>query len=154
MLTSLSAMTGSLWYLLAYSRSIPFSAAANHNKQVLWLNTLVGPTFNMGNSKISTHVTKPNKLNLFPIQIIKLLACRAPMAALWKRRSVLKSWAISRTRRWKGSFLIRSSVDFWYLRISLRATVPGLHNTFKISICRPVNICPEVQHCRKSRRSR
>jgi hypothetical protein len=55
----------------------------------------------------------------------------------WKRRSVLKSWAISRTRRWKlrvrererlvrsrernkasgrrthGSLRIRSSVDFW-----------------------------------------
>ena len=33
---------------------------------------------------------------------------------------VLKSWAISRTRRWKGSLRISSSVDFWYLRISLR----------------------------------
>lgn len=31
----------------------------------------------------------------------------------------LKSWAISRTRRWKGSFLIKSSVLFWYFRISL-----------------------------------
>ena len=43
----------------------------------------------------------------------------------WKRKSVLKSWAISRTRRWKGNFLIKSSVDFWYRRISRRATVPG-----------------------------
>lgn len=41
------------------------------------------------------------------------LTCKAPMAALWKRRSVLKSWAISRTRRWKGSLRIKSSVDFW-----------------------------------------
>ena len=41
---------------------------------------------------------------------------RAPMAADWKRRSVLKSWAISRTNRWKGSLRIRSSVDVWYLR--------------------------------------
>ena len=47
------------------------------------------------------------------------------MAELWKRRSVLKSWAISRTRRWKGSLRISSSVLFWYLRISRRATVPG-----------------------------
>ena len=31
----------------------------------------------------------------------------------------LKSWAISRTRRWKGNFRIRSSVLFWYFRISL-----------------------------------
>ena len=50
------------------------------------------------------------------------------MAALWKRRSVLKSCAISRTRRWKGNFLISNSVDFWYLLISRRATVPGLKN--------------------------
>ena len=56
---------------------------------------------------------------------------RAMTADDWKRRSVcagpmshhstgpatlrltLKSWAISRTNRWKGSFLMRSSVDFW-----------------------------------------
>ena len=48
------------------------------------------------------------------------------MAALWKRRSVLKSCAISRTRRWNGNFLINNSVDFWYRLISRRATVPGL----------------------------
>ena len=29
------------------------------------------------------------------------------------RRSVLKSWAISRTKRWNGSLRMRSSVDFW-----------------------------------------
>ena len=70
----------------------------------------------------------------------------------WNRRSVLKSWAISRTRRWKGSFRMRSSVDFSarsqlgslltstglkaygrekedsrYRLISRRATVPGLY---------------------------
>ncbi|CAA7400273.1 unnamed protein product [Spirodela intermedia] len=49
----------------------------------------------------------------------------AETAELWKRRSVLKSWAISRTKRWKGSLRISSSVLFWYLRISLSATVPG-----------------------------
>ena len=42
-------------------------------------------------------------------------------------KSVLKSWAISLTRRWKGNLRMRSSVDFWYLLISLRATVPGLY---------------------------
>ena len=41
------------------------------------------------------------------------LTCSAPMAALWNLKSVLKSWAISLTNLWKGSFLIRSSVDFW-----------------------------------------
>ena len=49
------------------------------------------------------------------------------MADDWNRRSDLKSWAISRTSRWKGSFRIKSSVDFWYRRISRRATVPGLY---------------------------
>merc|ERR1719486_1677760 len=52
-------------------------------------------------------------------------SCRATTAELWKRRSVLKSCAISRTRRWNGSLRMSSSVDFWYLRISRRATVPG-----------------------------
>ena len=39
----------------------------------------------------------------------------ANTAVLWKRKSVLKSCAISRTRRWNGSLRIKSSVDFWYL---------------------------------------
>jgi hypothetical protein len=30
------------------------------------------------------------------------------------------------TTRWNGSFRRRSSVDFWYLRISRSAIVPGL----------------------------
>merc|ERR1712183_1003770 len=62
-----------------------------------------------------------------PTKYASLASCRAPIAALWSLRSVLKSWAISLTRRWKGSFLMRSSVDFWYLLISRRATVPGLY---------------------------
>ena len=38
------------------------------------------------------------------------------MTALdWNRKSVLKSWAISRTSLWKGNLRISSSVDFWYL---------------------------------------
>ncbi|KAL5660687.1 hypothetical protein ACJX0J_027812, partial [Zea mays] len=49
----------------------------------------------------------------------------AATAEDWKRRSVLKSCAISRTRRWKGSLRMSSSVLFWYLRISRSATVPG-----------------------------
>ena len=32
----------------------------------------------------------------------------------WNRRSVLKSWAISRTSLWNGSLRMSSSVDFWY----------------------------------------
>ena len=40
---------------------------------------------------------------------------------------LLKVWANSRTNCWNGNFLIRSLVDFWYLLISRRATVPGLY---------------------------
>ena len=54
-------------------------------------------------------------------------SCRAITAEDWNLRSVLKSWAISLTNLWKGSLRIKSSVDFWYLLISLKATVPGLY---------------------------
>ena len=40
---------------------------------------------------------------------------------------LLKFWANSHTNRWNGNFLVRSSVDFWCLLISRRATVPGLY---------------------------
>ncbi len=50
---------------------------------------------------------------------------RARTAVLCICKSDLKLIAILRTRCWKGAFLINSSVDFWYLRISRRATVPG-----------------------------
>jgi len=49
----------------------------------------------------------------------------ARRADVWNRRSLLKYREISRTSLWNGSFLIRSSVDFWYFLISRRATVPG-----------------------------
>ncbi|KAF2925317.1 hypothetical protein DAI22_06g043200 [Oryza sativa Japonica Group] len=61
-----------------------------------------------------------------PTRYASAASCSAATAELWKRRSVLKSWAISRTRRWKGSLRMSSSVLFWYLRISRSATVPGL----------------------------
>ncbi|CAL9058230.1 unnamed protein product [Musa banksii] len=60
-----------------------------------------------------------------PTRYASAASCSAATAELWKRRSVLKSWAISRTRRWNGSFRMSSSVLFWYFRISRRATVPG-----------------------------
>ncbi|KAK2970984.1 hypothetical protein RJ640_029538 [Escallonia rubra] len=62
-----------------------------------------------------------------PTRYASAASCSAATAELWNRRSVLKSWAISLTSLWKGSFLIRSSVLFWYFRISLSATVPGLN---------------------------
>jgi len=53
-----------------------------------------------------------------------LTSCRASTAVLWKRKSDLMSWAISRTNRWKGNLRISNSVDVWNLRISRNATVP------------------------------
>ncbi|RCV33606.1 hypothetical protein SETIT_7G095400v2 [Setaria italica] len=60
-----------------------------------------------------------------PTRYASAASCSAATAEDWNRRSVLKSCAISRTRRWKGSLRISSSVLFWYLRISRSATVPG-----------------------------
>jgi hypothetical protein len=60
-----------------------------------------------------------------PTRYASAASCSAATAEDWNRRSVLKSCAISRTSRWKGSFRMSSSVLFWYLRISRRATVPG-----------------------------
>ena len=45
----------------------------------------------------------------------------------WNRRSVLKSWAISLTNLWKGSFRMSSAEVFWKWRMSCRATVPALY---------------------------
>eukprot|EP00484_Ammonia_sp_Unknown_P023715 CAMPEP_0197032712 /NCGR_PEP_ID=MMETSP1384-20130603/11319_1 /TAXON_ID=29189 /ORGANISM="Ammonia sp." /LENGTH=112 /DNA_ID=CAMNT_0042462411 /DNA_START=100 /DNA_END=438 /DNA_ORIENTATION=- len=53
-------------------------------------------------------------------------SCNAPMADAWNRKSALYSPATSRTKRWNGSLRSNNSVDFWYLLISRKATVPGL----------------------------
>ena len=66
-------------------------------------------------------------IELTQIQWSHIYTWRAPIAALWNLKSVLKSCAISRTNLWNGSLRMRSSVDFWYLLISRRATVPGLY---------------------------
>ena len=62
-----------------------------------------------------------------PTRYASLALWSARIACDWNLRSVLKSCATSRTRRWNGRFRHRSSVPFWYLRISRSATVPGLH---------------------------
>ena len=54
----------------------------------------------------------------------------ANSAWLWNRTSYLNPIAISLTNLWKGSFLIRRSVDFWYFLISMRASFPGLWRFF------------------------
>ena len=52
--------------------------------------------------------------------------CSASTALDWKRYFAPQvSNATSFARRWNGSLRIRHSVDFWYLRISRRATVPA-----------------------------
>merc|ERR1712072_1370432 len=62
-----------------------------------------------------------------PTMYASAASWRARTAEDWNLRSFLKSLAISLTSLWNGSFLMRSSVDFWNLLMSLRATVPGLN---------------------------
>lgn len=52
-------------------------------------------------------------------------SCKASKAEGWNLKPGAKYWDISRTRRWKANFPISKSVLLWYLRISLRASVPG-----------------------------
>ena len=52
---------------------------------------------------------------------------RHSIAADWNRRSVLKSWPVSLTNLWKGSFRMSSAEVFWKWRMSCRATVPALY---------------------------
>ena len=52
---------------------------------------------------------------------------RHSIATDWNRRSVLKSWAISLTNLWKGSFRMSSTEVFWKWQMSCRATVPALY---------------------------
>ena len=40
-------------------------------------------------------------------------SCKAITADDWKRKSVLKSCAISLTNLWNGNLRISNSVDFW-----------------------------------------
>jgi len=58
----------------------------------------------------------------------------------------LKSWAISRTRRWNGSLRFNNSVLFWYLRISL------IHQTIVIRNWRRWEDCDSKRRKRESYR--
>ena len=66
-------------------------------------------------------------------------SCRARRACGVTRNVCVEDicWKTSRTSRWNGSFRIKSSVDFWYLRISRRATVPG--RNFLGLLIRPID---------------
>jgi hypothetical protein len=64
-----------------------------------------------------------------PMSWASAASCKAARADPWNLRSLLvrsdKNWVTSLVKRWKGSLRRSNSVDFWYLRISRRATVPG-----------------------------
>ena len=70
----------------------------------------------------------------------------ASTAVDWKRKSVLKSCAISRTRRWNGSLRIKSSVDFWYLLRADRGVmnVPEVSQRALLSLNRILNRAPSL----------
>lgn len=75
-----------------------------------------------------------------PTRYASAASCSARTAWLWNLRSVLKSCAISLTSLWNGSFLIKSSVLFWYFRISLQNTQPiqnmGSRTGIDVDVCR------------------
>ena len=63
-----------------------------------------------------------------PTMYASAASWKAFMASAVNLQSALpKFWANSCMNRWNGNFLIRNLVDFWYLLISWRATVPGLY---------------------------
>lgn len=62
-----------------------------------------------------------------PTRYASAASCCVATIDDWNLKSVLKSWAISLTSRYKGIFLIRSSMLFWYFWTSRRATIPGLN---------------------------
>ena len=62
-----------------------------------------------------------NKFTIY----ISAASCKASIALLLNLRSTLKSCVILQINLLKHSFLHNSSVDFWYLHISIKAFVPG-----------------------------
>ena len=62
-----------------------------------------------------------------PTKYASAASCKAKTAEPWNLKSPLKSCAISLTNLWNGNLRINNSVDFWYLLISLNATVHGLY---------------------------
>ena len=68
------------------------------------------------------------------IKYASLASCRAITAVPWNLIPVINCCPISCTSHMKGSFLISSSVLFWYHLISLNASVPGLYLLFGFSL--------------------
>jgi hypothetical protein len=69
-----------------------------------------------------------------PTRYASEASCNAKTAVLWNRRSILCSCAILWTKCWKGALQMRTSVDFWYLWISLSYVVGNVRNTVTIDV--------------------
>ena len=67
------------------------------------------------------------------INYASLASCRNIMAVPWNLIPVINCCPISCTSHLKGSFLISSSMLFWYCLISLNASIPGLYLLFGFS---------------------
>ena len=66
----------------------------------------------MSSSMILTHFARVGDFQTDQQGQASLASWGAITAELWRHISVLKSWAISRTRRWKGSLRISGLMDF------------------------------------------
>ena len=105
---------------------------SRHNMLVLTTNQERSPRMRLTNWMSSALIVtrlawRAHKLvsSKRPTRYDSEASCKDNNALFWKRRSRIKSMEIWRTKFWNGSFRTRRSVDFWYLRISLNATVPG-----------------------------
>ena len=70
---------------------------------------------------IAQRLLSSNKL----IRYASLASCKAMTAVPWNLIPVMNCWPISWTSLMNGSFLISSSLLFWYFLISHKASVPG-----------------------------
>ena len=59
------------------------------------------------------------------IRYASLASCKAMTTIPWNLIPIMNCWPIFWTSLMNGSFLISSSVLFWYFHISCKASVPG-----------------------------
>ena len=70
---------------------------------------------------IAQRLLSLNKL----IRYASLASCKAMTTVPWNLIPLMNCWPISWTSLMNGSFLISSSMLFWYFLISHKASVPG-----------------------------
>jgi len=82
---------------------------------------------------LETQISLQNKNGFDQPQIKNQIKCQNTISytSSIQRYQTLKSCAISLTSLWKGSFLINSSVLFWYLRISLSNCIQDTAKSIK-----------------------